>query len=65
MSFSFRIIVEEGKPAVDAGTVSGNIPDGSFVLTGHDDAAARSLAVSRQGPDGLQDMSVYGGALKR
>lgn len=50
MSYSFRIAVEDGKPAVVEDSVSGIVPDGLITVSGHEDAGNASIGVTRYDP---------------
>lgn len=49
MSYSLTVAVVDGMPSV---THSGDVPDGTFTVSGHEDDKARNLGVTRQGTDG-------------
>lgn len=48
MSYSYKVVVTDGKPAVDEKSVSGTVPDGTFYVSGHEDDNGRSIGVSRK-----------------
>lgn len=45
MSYSFRIEAKGG--ALTVGTPSGTVPDGTYEVTGHDDAGSRNISVQQ------------------
>ncbi len=49
MSFNVNVAIKLGTATV---TTSGDVPDGEFVIAGHEDSGQRFLSVSRRGPDG-------------
>lgn len=49
MSFNLTVTVREGKPSV---TASGDVPEGEFIIHGHDDSQHRQFGVTHRGPDG-------------
>lgn len=49
MSFNIAVGVKDGHVSL---THSGDVPEGEFIIAGHEDDATRSLSVSRKGPDG-------------
>lgn len=49
MSFQITVAVKAGH--VTPG-ISGEVPDGEFIVSGHEDASQRSLSVVRRGVDG-------------
>ena len=52
MSYSIKLRASGGNVQVE--TVSGTVPDGSFVVSGHEDDASANLAVVRYGVTGPQ-----------
>lgn len=49
MSFNITVTSHLGESAV---STSGEVPDGEFVISGHEDSELRSLGVTRRGADG-------------
>lgn len=49
MSFSVNVTSKAGEVTV---TTSGDVPDGIFGVSGHEDSAQRSLSVTHRSPDG-------------
>lgn len=49
MSYTITVAVEDGTVAA---TMGGEVPEGEFVISGHEDDSQRTLAVTRRGPDG-------------
>lgn len=49
MSYSFRVVVKNGKASVDhkSPATSTNVPDGDFLVGGHEDEHGRSVTVTR------------------
>lgn len=47
MSYSFRVVVEDGRPVVAEGSVSGTVPEGMFAVSGHEDDASASVTLTR------------------
>jgi hypothetical protein len=46
MSYRFDVVVTDGKPAVDETTASGTIPDGRYIVAGHQNATDDMISVS-------------------
>lgn len=49
MSYTISVRTEDGQASVQ---VSGEVPDGVFTVSGHEDDSQRQLSVTRQGLDG-------------
>jgi len=49
MSYSLTVRTHDGQTTV---STSGDVPEGEHQVSGHEDAAQVSLAVTRSGPDG-------------
>ena len=49
MSFNITVVAGQGTAAV---STSGEVPDGEFMITGHEDDQSRSMGLTRRGPDG-------------
>lgn len=49
MSYSLKVAVADGVATVET---TGEVPDGTFVVSGHEDDNSRQLGVTRQGVDG-------------
>lgn len=49
MSYSVEVRVKDGTASV---TTSGEVPEGSFTVAGHEDDSQSSLNVTRRLPDG-------------
>lgn len=50
MSYSFKLTVKDGVVTVDSSTV--HVPDGTFLLSGHEDTGSRTISASRIEPSG-------------
>lgn len=49
MSYNLEVTVKDGTASV---TTSGDVPEGVFIVAGHEDAEQRSLSVSRRDEHG-------------
>lgn len=56
MSFNISVRVTEGTPVV---TASEGVPDGDYVIAGHEDDGRRDLSVTRRGSDGRYVQEAY------
>lgn len=57
MSFSIDVRVTDGTAEV---TTSGDVPNGHFTISGHEDSGQRTLALSRRDADGRYVQNVSG-----
>lgn len=54
MSYNVKVTAKDGTATVE---VSGDLPDGLHVITGHQDASQTSLSVTRSAEDGRPVLS--------
>ena len=62
MSYSFTVEAKDGVISVPAASPNLHIPDGKFLVTGHEEDAWLSISVGRTDPAGVQiaQASSYG-----
>lgn len=57
MSFNLSVTVKDGTASV---RTAGDVPNGEFVVSGHETDQIRSLGLTRRGPDGRYVQEVNG-----